>query len=175
MLYFPLHPFIMVLVDRAVGVGGIWKKMGDIPFSKSEERFFIGSMILIGAILIYSIFLPLKVGSLYLYVGLPIFCIGLMMLVGAIGNIATTPPGGPFDGLFYRCSRHPMTVAANVMHVGVGIATASWIVLGFALAYASMWQMLVPAEERGCLETYGESYRQYLNRTPKWVGFPKSN
>ena len=30
------------------------------------------------------------------------------------------------------------------------------------------------AEERGCLETYGEEYREYLDKTPRWIGIPKS-
>jgi protein-S-isoprenylcysteine O-methyltransferase Ste14 len=32
----------------------------------------------------------------------------------------------------------------------------------------------VAPEERGCLEKYGEAYRQYMNRTPRWIGLPRS-
>jgi len=32
----------------------------------------------------------------------------------------------------------------------------------------------VNAEERFCLEKYGDAYREYMNRTPRWIGFPKS-
>jgi protein-S-isoprenylcysteine O-methyltransferase Ste14 len=30
------------------------------------------------------------------------------------------------------------------------------------------------AEERWCLEKYGDAYREYMNRTPRWIGLPKS-
>jgi len=29
-------------------------------------------------------------------------------------------------------------------------------------------------EERQCLEHFGEDYRQYMNRTPKWIGIPET-
>jgi protein-S-isoprenylcysteine O-methyltransferase Ste14 len=29
------------------------------------------------------------------------------------------------------------------------------------------------AEERGCLETYGVEYQDFMNRTPRWIGIPK--
>jgi protein-S-isoprenylcysteine O-methyltransferase Ste14 len=30
------------------------------------------------------------------------------------------------------------------------------------------------AEERYCLYRYGDSYRQYKNKTPRWIGIPKA-
>jgi len=32
----------------------------------------------------------------------------------------------------------------------------------------------VIVEERFCLEKYGDAYREYMNRTPRWIGIPKS-
>jgi protein-S-isoprenylcysteine O-methyltransferase Ste14 len=32
----------------------------------------------------------------------------------------------------------------------------------------------VGAEERWCLEKYGDAYQEYMNKTPKWIGIPKS-
>ena len=32
----------------------------------------------------------------------------------------------------------------------------------------------VPAEERFLLEQYGDAYREYKNRTPRWIRIPKS-
>jgi len=31
----------------------------------------------------------------------------------------------------------------------------------------------VPAEERFCLKQYGDTYREYMNKTPRWLGIPK--
>ena len=174
MLYFPLHPLIMILTDKFVGVGNITKKMGSVPYNKTERRGFYSAMILILLALIYSIFLPLRLGTVWLYIGLPIYFLGLIMLIVAIINIATTPHGEPFTKGLYRYSRHPMTFWANLMHLGVSIASASWIFLLFSIAYAILWLVLVIPEEQGCLEQYGNAYREYMKKTPRWIGMPKS-
>jgi len=31
----------------------------------------------------------------------------------------------------------------------------------------------VNVEEQGCLKKYGDTYREYMNRTPRWIGVPK--
>jgi protein-S-isoprenylcysteine O-methyltransferase Ste14 len=36
------------------------------------------------------------------------------------------------------------------------------------------WQIAVPAEERFLLEKYGDAYREYMSKTPRWLGIPKS-
>ena len=33
-------------------------------------------------------------------------------------------------------------------------------------------QILAIAEERGCLERFSDVYRDYMNRTPRWIGLP---
>jgi len=29
-------------------------------------------------------------------------------------------------------------------------------------------------EEQGCIEHHGDAYREYMKRTPRWIGIPKS-
>ncbi len=174
MLYFPLHPLMMIVIDKLVGVGDINKKMGDVPFSKTEKRIFNSMMVLFILAFIYSIFLPLKLTTLWLYIGLPVYTVGLIMLIVAMTNIATTPHGEPFTKGAYRFSRHPMTFWGNIMHLGVSIASASWIFLLLSVVVAILLYYVVIAEERGCLKYYGNSYREYLNRTPRWIGISKS-
>ena len=174
MLYFPLHPLIMILIDKFVGVGSITKKMGSVQYNRTERIIMNSSMILIGLASIYSIFLPLRLGTVWLYVGLPIYLFGLIMFVMAIVSIATTPHGVPFTKGLYRYSRHPMTFFSFFINLGVGIATSSWVFILFSVVLTFVWFVLVIPEEQGCLEKYGDAYREYMNRTPRWIGIPKS-
>jgi hypothetical protein len=32
MLHYPLHPLVMLVIDKVVGTGEITKKMGDVPY-----------------------------------------------------------------------------------------------------------------------------------------------
>jgi protein-S-isoprenylcysteine O-methyltransferase Ste14 len=74
------------------------------------------------------------------------------------------------DG-FYHWSRNPHYVANMGILIGCAILSASpvvWIIAaGGVIAFA-----LAPlAEEPWLEEVYGEPYRRYLNRVPRFVGF----
>ena len=174
MLYFPLHPLIMILVDKAVGTGEMMKKMGDVPHEKKEKRAVMTGMVILVFLILYSIFLPLKLGTVWFYAGLAIYLVGLAMLVTAIVNIATTPLGQPFAKGMYRYSRHPMIFSMFITWVGVSVASASWVFLLLSIVVMGLMVFEAIAEERGCLELYGDEYREYLNVTPRWIGIPKS-
>jgi protein-S-isoprenylcysteine O-methyltransferase Ste14 len=175
MLYFPLHGLIQTVVDKAVGTGEMFKKMGDVPFEKGEKRVFVISMVVMLLLFAYSVFLPLKLGTVWFYAGLTTYLVGLVMFLTAIVNIATTPLGLPFTKGMYRYSRHPMMFSMLITFVGASIASGSWILLLLSLIFIFLQTATAIAEERGCLETYGDEYQEYLNRTPRWIGMPKSS
>jgi protein-S-isoprenylcysteine O-methyltransferase Ste14 len=174
MLYFPLHPLIMIVVDKAIGTGEIFKKMGDVPYEKGEKRVFVIYMVVLLVLLAYSVFLPLELGTVWFYAGLTTYLVGLVMFLTAIVNIATTPLGQPFTQGMYRYSRHPLYFSISIAFVGVSVASASWVFLLLSLVIMILQASQPIAEERGCLETYGDEYQEYLNRTPRWIGIPKS-
>jgi len=174
MLYFPLHPLIMIVVDKAVGTGGIFKKMGDVPYEKGEKRAYVIYMVVLLVLLAYSVFLPLKLGTLWFYAGLTTYLVGLVIFLTAIVNIATTPLGQPFTNGMYRYSRHPLYFSGSITFVGVGLSSASWVFLLLSVVIIILQSIQVISEERGCLEIYGDEYQEYLNRTPRWIGMPKS-
>jgi len=174
MLYFPLHPLIMIVVDKAVGTGEIFKKMGEVPYEKGEKRDYVISMVVMVILTIYSVFLPLKLGTAWFYAGLTVYLVGLAIFLTSIVNISTTPLGQLFTKGLYHFSRHPMYIALLIINVGVSIASASWIFLLLSVVIIVLYTSQVVAEERGCLETYGDEYQEYMNRTPRWIGIPKS-
>ena len=63
MLYYPLHPVIMLLIDKLVGTGGMFQKMGSSPYNRKEKLAFISANVLSFVLLLYSLFLPLRLGS----------------------------------------------------------------------------------------------------------------
>ena len=174
MLYYPLHPLIMIVVDKAVGTGDMSEKMGDLPDEKGEKRVFVIGMVVILLLFVYSIFLPLKLGTVWFYAGFTIYLVGLVMFLTATVNIATAPLGQPFTKGMYRYSRHPLFFSSSVTFVGISVASASWIFLLVTVVIIVLQTSLAIAEEQGCLETYGDEYKEYLNRTPRWIGMPKS-
>ena len=108
------------------------------------------------------------------YTGLAIFLLALFMLITALINFMTTPNNEPVTKGMYRYSRHPLYFSNFLSLIAISIATASWIILLIAIILFTLMQIDTGAEERFCKERYGDAYKEYFNKTPKWIGIPKS-
>ena len=144
------------------------------PKSQTEKKFRTPWAVLFFLFAIYSIFLPFKVGTVWFYVGLPICLSGLILFTITAVNMATTPLRYKCvtKGL-YRHSRHPGYLTMFLLLIGAGIASASWVPILFAIVSMILWVPLSISEEDYCLEKYGDAYREYMNKTPRWIGMPK--
>jgi protein-S-isoprenylcysteine O-methyltransferase Ste14 len=146
-----------------------------MPLSKTKKRLALSTHVVVMPFtVLYSIFLPLKLGTVWLYIGLLIFTLALVMSLTTTHNYATTPLGKPVTKGIYRISRHPIYLNGFVLYIGMGIACASWIMILCAVLWLVLLGIVVPTEERFPLEKYGDSYRDYMNRTPRWIGIPKA-
>ena len=123
--------------------------------------------------LIYSVFLPLQPGFPFFFDGLAVFAAGLILLIIATANFLTTPVDRLITQGAYRFSRHPMYLATLLICLGTGLAAASWIFLVLAVLMFLCFRLEAGLEERYCLEKYGDTYREYAGRTPRWLGLPK--
>jgi protein-S-isoprenylcysteine O-methyltransferase Ste14 len=168
-LTFPL--FIRIAKGRAPEIEG---KSQLSAMSRTERITLYSSKAIYIPAFVYSIFLPLKLGTVWFYAGLPITLIGFITGVIVILNWAASPLGEPVTNGLYRYSRHPMYVTALIFFLGVSIATASWVLLVFTILLIAASFYFAPLEEQSCLEKYGDAYREYMNRTPRYIGIPKS-
>jgi len=130
------------------------------------ETFWIGATL-------YSIFLPLDIGTVWFYVGLAAFVIGMMILIFATLTVARTAADEPFTGGIYRFSRHPMYLSMILVYVGVSIAAASWLFLLITVVTFFLQRFQMMQEEEYCCEKFSYAYREYMNGTPRWIGIPK--
>jgi len=153
------------------------KRMSQFPpFKKTEKILAISThAIIMPVVFLYSLFLPLKIGTAWLYAGLSLFVVALVISITALFNIASAPADKPLAIGVYKFSRHPMYFSGFLMIISVGISCASWVVLLLAVIWIVFWRIAVPAEERFLIEMYGESYRNYMEKTPRWIGIPKSS
>jgi protein-S-isoprenylcysteine O-methyltransferase Ste14 len=79
---------------------------------KSKITLLVASLskIIFFPAVLYSVFLPLQLGTIWFYVGLPITLIGLVGIILVLVDWANTPAGQPVTRGLYRYSRHPMYV-----------------------------------------------------------------
>jgi protein-S-isoprenylcysteine O-methyltransferase Ste14 len=143
--------------------------------SRREIRFTIISKIIMFFPIIYSIFLPFKLGTLWFYIGLPVALIGAILYTIVWINLATrSPVDKPATSGLYRFSRHPMYISSFIMSVGVGIACASWLFLLLSIISMILTIIFVHYEERLLLDLYSDSYLSYIESTPRWFGIPRT-
>jgi len=142
--------------------------------NKKEKKISKILMVTYLAVIVYSIFLPLELGTVWFSAGITIYLLSTVLGTIAVLNFLTTPKDKPVTGGMYRISRNPMYLTGFFMYVGIGIASASWVYLVWAIAYVIMSHIVITSEERFCLKKYGDKYREYMNRIPRWIGIPKS-
>lgn len=59
--------------------------------------------------------------------------------------------------------------------IGIGVVTASWVILMLVFVSMIVQHFMILGEERICFEKYGNTYREYMNRTPRYLGVPKKD
>jgi protein-S-isoprenylcysteine O-methyltransferase Ste14 len=143
------------------------------PYSKTEKKYWSVWVIIYFLTILYSFFVPLPLGTIWFYIGLPICLLGLILYTIGLLNFVTNPSDELVTRGLYRYSRHPIYLSLFLFFTGVSIASASWIFILFTVINMILCRIFSISEEEFCLERYGDSYRRYMIRTPRWIGIPK--
>jgi protein-S-isoprenylcysteine O-methyltransferase Ste14 len=159
------------LIDKRV-----MKKLGaDRPLSSNEKKLLNIYSLLFFAIIAYSIFLPLELGTIWFYAGLITYLLGVIIETIAMLDFFTTAVDKPVKKGIYRFSRNPMYFGMFLIFLGTSVACISLIFLILTTIFIILSHVVVVYEERFCTQKYGNKYQEYLNRIPRWIGIPKSS
>jgi protein-S-isoprenylcysteine O-methyltransferase Ste14 len=140
-------------------------------WSVKQRAFLILGKVFSLACLVLIVLTPLKIGSSVFSAGLVLYALGLAGLVTAMWNFKNTPPSEPVTKGLYKLSRHPQIVALFVIFCGICLAIGSWAALLMLVLSKIFQHFSILAEEEVCLERYGESYRKFLQRVPRYFWF----
>jgi protein-S-isoprenylcysteine O-methyltransferase Ste14 len=171
MSFFIIHMGIMFLAGKQV-----WERSHvpkEIRKTKFEKSLGTINNFLWWFMMLYSIFLPLRLGAFWFYVGLFLFIFGAIFMTMATFNFVTTPPNEMIKKGVYQFSRHPMYFSALFICLGTGIATGSWLFILIILVISFLFNKEAVVEERYCLDKYGQEYQEYKNSVPRWFGLPQ--
>jgi protein-S-isoprenylcysteine O-methyltransferase Ste14 len=171
MIWVIILPMISSLTTKEKDVS---KKLRTSVPMKHEKSLNIISMAAVIFGFIYSIFLPLKINTIWFYIGVLIFIVGFFIDISVLYTIRLAKLDKPFTKGPYRYSRHPIYLALIFVITSIIITTFSWIFIIIAIILIMHQILAMPAEEQYCLKKYGQEYRDYMNRTPRWFGFPKT-
>lgn len=155
------------------------RKRGE-PFDDPEFLFngpwiFALAMVWIISGLVISLFVPVDFGLLF-YVGL-IFYIG-GIIVGILGLRSFAQGSGLVMQGIHRYSRNPLYVGWAL--VILGMALMGWSESVWSIAFAIYFLVTlvyfhwtVTLEEAFLIEKYGETFRAYLQSSPRYLGLPR--
>lgn len=153
------------------------KKVGhpDIEKSKTQRNLGIILMVLFYVLIIYSIFLPIMLNSTWFLIGMIIYFIGFFIGTIAMYYFLKTPPENLVTNGIYKYSRNPMYLSIILLYTGIAIVCLSWFFLLLTIIFTTLTYFLILYEEEYCIKKYTNKFNDYFSKTPRWIGFPKSN
>jgi len=121
--------------------------------------------------LVLITFTPLKLGSAVFWLGGLVAALAWIGLVKALFDFRRTPPDQPVTHGMYTISRHPQIVMSSLILLGACFAVGSWAAVLMWVAARVFSHYGILAEEEVCLKKYGDSYRTYMERVPRYFVF----
>lgn len=137
-------------------------------WSKTQRAFYIIGKLLALVCLVLIIFTPLKIRANIFISGIILFAFGLAGFIIALFNFKNTLLDQPVTRGLYRISRHPQVLMLFIMSIGICIAIGSWLVLFIMIVSSLFLHFRDLAEEKACLERYGDAYRNYIKLVPRY-------
>lgn len=141
-----------------------------------KKRMFVCGYLPFIALLIGSIFVTINIGTSF-WIGLLISISGIILNMIAMYSFARFAGGLNTTGI-YRYSRNPMYVGGFLFVLGlnligwfISLINTIFMVLSILWIVATHWGVL---EEESFLENkYGNSFREYMKKVPRYVGIPR--
>ena len=119
---------------------------------------------------LYLIFLRVRVDfSLPFYAGVLCYFLGISLCAISILNFSSPNAIGLNVNGIYQCSRNPMYIAYFICFIGMALLTQSLILFGIVLIFQISAHWMILAEERWCLENFGEAYKKYMKKVHRYI------
>jgi protein-S-isoprenylcysteine O-methyltransferase Ste14 len=123
------------------------------------------------AYILMMVFTPLDFNPPSFLPGALIYCFGLSMEISALYSFRIAPPGRPVEMGPYHVSRNPQWVGLFLVLLGSAVAAGVWLYVAMVLAVGVIYHIQILDEEALCLQTFGDSYREYMHRIPRYLLF----
>jgi len=163
---------ISILGSRILGKRGSEEVSNLTKRVKTANSLYLLILVLLYA---YSIFLPLKLNTVWFCAGLFIYLLGVLVVILSLLSFHTTSADKMVTKGVFRISRNPGYVGDFLVNISIGIACLSWIFLLVGVAFFLLLRYyVIVVEEPFLTKKYGDTYKEYMNRTPRWIGIPKS-
>lgn len=140
------------------------------PMQGKEVIAYYIYQISTGGILVYPFFLMVKADfSWIFYTGLVCYFLGFCLSAVTMVSFSFPDATGLNTNGIYKFSRNPMYVAYFVNFFGIAMLTQSLILLGIVCVFQISAHWIILAEERWCLEKFGDVYKRYMEKVRRYI------
>ena len=101
--------------------------------------------------------------SLYFYGGVICYCIGIILCMIATMNFAFPNDEGLNTNGLYHFSSNPM------YFLGTSLLTQSGVLFVILVFFQISAHWIILSEERWCIEKFGDSYKEYMAKVPRYL------
>jgi len=123
------------------------------------------------AYILMMVFTPMRIGKPVLLVGATVYIVGFVLEMSALYYFRKTPVDQPVVNGPYRASRNPQWLGLFLALLGSAIAVGIWLYIGLVVLAGIIYHKQILDEETACIKKYGESYREYMKRIPRYFLF----
>jgi steroid 5-alpha reductase family enzyme len=131
----------------------------------------LGGQLAMVAFIVMMIFTPLYIHHPIFLLGAGIYSIGYILEMSALHYFRMTPPGSPVVEGPYHVSRNPQWLGLFLVLLGSALAASVWLYIGIVGLVGLIYHIQILDEEAACTKKYGVSYREYMERVPRYFLF----
>lgn len=138
------------------------------PTENKEKAAFWTYEITTLLLLIVLFFEKAQLKSVYNYIGLGIYLLGLILYSAAAVQFASPNANGLNTKGLYSVSRNPMYAAFFLYFLGCSLLANSRVLISLLVVLQGSVHYLILSEERWCMKEFGEEYRNYMKQVSRY-------
>lgn len=120
-------------------------------------------------ILLYLLFLKIRIDSEFFYLGLLTSSIGIILYAVSAINYSNPNVNGVNQNGLYHVSRNPMYVAFFIYFIGGVFLTNSLLLLVLLVVFQMASHWIILSEERWCIQEFGAEYLEYMKKVRRYI------
>ena len=170
--FFLLIPFLLIRFVLLFGLdrNAVRRAAHFAPLRGREKIAYLVYQTATAGILLHPFFLTARTDfSPMFFAGATCYVLGLCLLAASVVAFSSPDDMGLNTNGIYRLSRNPMYVAYFVCFIGIAMLTKSLVLLGMVLTFQISAHWIILAEERWCLENFGDDYRRYMAQARRYI------
>lgn len=170
--FFLLIPFLLIrfVLLAFINKDAVQRAAHFAPMYGNERAAYLIYQISNSCLFVSLLFLKIRTdNAVWLGFGIACYLSGLFLCTVSVVHFAFPSEEGLNTGGIYHFSRNPMYVAYFICFAGMAVLTRSWILSGIILIFQISAHWIILAEERECIEKFGDAYKNYMQEVRRYI------